>query len=271
MVDRIERREDVDGCACLECRGVSAGVTRRRIGDVLLWAVGVLRNRRSILLVFLAVAAVQFVGFVGPPAVEVTLSFVVFTGGLFARSYAGTIVAGELVDRRYAPTTAAAHALRRLPAVVATLLFTFLSTMALTVVGVLAGAAVLFADSPVVTAAGIVALAVTVVLVIVVLVKFILAPEAVVVGGYGPIAALAVSWGLVSFRRRTTIVLVSLVVAIATAFAITEISAATATHPVVGSPPTRLVVLAGSSLATYLSGAITAIVFAHLYVQRILE
>ncbi|MWV38558.1 hypothetical protein [Natrialba sp. INN-245] len=271
MVERVKHRDDVDGCACLECRGVRSIATRRGIGDVLLWSVGFLRDRQSIPLVFLALGVVQFAGYVGPLGLELATSGLVFFAAPLARGYAVTIVSGEITGHRYTPRRAAGHALRRTPAVIATMMFVGVATMGLVFVGTILGIVVVLSDSALLTGAGIVALLVLFVLLIVVLVKFILAAEAVVVGGYGPIAALRVSWGLVSFRRRTTIVLVSMVVAIATAFAMTEISATLEPYPIVGAEMTATVVFGGSTALTYLSSAVSAAVFCHLYVQGVLE
>ncbi|WP_124194514.1 hypothetical protein [Natrarchaeobius chitinivorans] len=271
MVERFRRREDVDGCACLECRAVTSGAIRRGVGDVLLWSVGFLRKRPSVPLVFLALGLVQVLGYVGPFGLELAASGLVFFGAIFARGYAITIVSGELADRRYTPKTAAGHTLRRLPAVIATMIGTFVATMGVMFVGVFVGIGVLVSDNLVLSALGTLGLLVLFVLFIVVVVKFVLAPEAVVAGGYGPIAALRVSWELVSFRRRTTIALIGLVIAVVTTFALGEIGAAAEPYPVVGSDTASAVVFGGSSVLTYLSSAVTSFVLCHVYVQGVLE
>lgn len=270
-VDRIRTRDDTDGCACLECRGVRSIATRRGLGDVLLWAIGLLRTRPSIVVVFLVLAALQLVGMVASIWAGVALGIVSFVGSLFALCYVATLAGGELLGERYPVGTAIRYALGRLPAV-AVIQIAVLFSMMLGVFAVFLGsiAVVLSGDLRVLVAGAVVLLVLTVGFVVVAT-KFVLATTAAIVGGYGPRRSLRVSWRLVSFRRRTTILLVSLLVVIPVSFAIGELAVVTDPYPVIGNDAVRFGVQAASTVTTFLSAAVTVAVFTHVYVQGVLE
>ncbi|WP_049927775.1 hypothetical protein [Halopiger goleimassiliensis] len=274
MVDRFERRDDVDGCACLACRGVSSLVTRRGLGGIMLWSIGVLRRRVSVAAVFLLIGGVQFVGYVGSIRLELALSVVVFVGAAFARSYAATVASAALADRRYTPATVFTYVIRRLPTVVGLLFGWFVVVFVLVLVGVFAalfGTFLFFAEQYVHAAIAAVVAVAAVVSFFVVAAKFVLAPEAAVVGGYGPVTSLRVSWGLISLRRRTTLLLLGLVLSMGTGLTVAELSTVTEPYPVIGDETTRMAVHGVSLAGTMLSSAVSSFTFAHVYVLRILE
>ncbi|MFP8951496.1 hypothetical protein ACLI4Z_00800 [Natrialbaceae archaeon A-arb3/5] len=271
MVKQFRRQEDVDGCACLECRNVRSGTMRRRLGDILLWAVGFLRTHPSVPLLFLALAVVQFVGHLSSLWIELALAPALLVGGLFARSYTSVLAAGSLSNRRYTRRETARYTLRRLPTVLAIVLVQGVATMALLIGGIFVGVLMLLAGRLWFLVGGILGLVAIVGLLIVVWVKFVLAMDAALVGGYGPIASLRVSWGIVSFRRRTTILLVGLLITIPFGFLLAELSAVTDPYPVLGNARVRHVVFGMSNAVTFLSTAVTALVFCHVYVQGVLD
>ncbi|WP_247002798.1 hypothetical protein [Halosolutus gelatinilyticus] len=271
MVEQIKRRTETDGCACLECRGVDSIVARRGIGDVFLWALGVLPSRPSIPLLFLALAAARLIGHLGSFRLELALAGVTFAVGPFVYCYAATLAAGAIADRRYAPTTAVAYALRRSPAVIGTMLIWFVVTGILLVEIVLTAVFAVSASGMAATIGWLLGTVALFGLLVVAGAKSVLAPTAAIVGGYGPIAAFRVSWGIVSLLRRATILLVGLVLTIATAVFVSELGTATEPYPLLGNETVRLAVFGLSTTATFLSTAISALVLCHLYVQGVLE
>ncbi|MEY7848824.1 hypothetical protein AB7C87_06420 [Natrarchaeobius sp. A-rgal3] len=271
MVERFKRRDDIDGCACLECRNVSAATTKRRVGDVILWSVGFLRTHPSVVAVFLGLAVLQFVTHLAPTPVELLLLPLLFVGSLFARGYAAMFAASTLSERPHTRKAVAWYTLRRVPAVFAIFVLVGLAMMALFAVGGVLVFVVLIGSRLWHLLVGLLGFVVLFCLFVVISVKFILAAEAAVVGGYGPIESLRVSWSIVSFRRRTTILLIGLVVALVASFTIVGIGAATEPYPVLGNETVRHVFVGLMNAATFLSTAITALVFAHVYVQGVLE
>ncbi|THE65250.1 hypothetical protein D8Y22_08565 [Salinadaptatus halalkaliphilus] len=271
MVYQFKRREETEGCACLECRNVATGTTRRRLGDILLWAVGFLRTHPSVVAVFLLLAGAQFVGHLAPMAVELAMLPVIFVGGMFARGYTAMLAADSLSNETHTRGAVAKYTLRRLPAVFAIFALSGLVTIGL-MMGIVALALfVLIVDTGWYVVLGISALLATFVLMIVVLVKFVLAAEAAVIGGYGPIASLRVSWGIISFRRRTTIVLIGLVVGLLFGVVVSQLSIATAPYPIIGNETVRDIAFGLSNATFFLSSAVTTLVFAHVYVRGVLE
>jgi hypothetical protein len=269
MVDRIRRAGDTDGCACPACRGLRTAALQRSIGAMVSWSIRFLRSRPSVSGVFVVLVGVQAglrFGAVGPSLLLGGLGFV---GALFARGYVATLVAGQLSDREYPSGSAAAYTLRRLPAVLGTWILTF---GAMLVVGGLVGGSLGLVLGPdIVTAAGRPAPSlsqalgsfVTVGTAILVIVKFVFASEAAVIGGYGPIQSLRVSWGLVSFRRRATVALVGLVTSMLASVVIWG-GAGGATDGLWAT------VLDGVAIVlTMLGYAVSAVVLTHLYVRRV--
>ncbi|ARS89072.1 hypothetical protein [Natrarchaeobaculum aegyptiacum] len=270
-VDRVRTREDTDGCACLECRGVRSVATRRGLGDVLLWSIGLLRTRPSIVVVFLGLAALQLVGTIGSVWVGFAVAIVSFVGSLFALCYVATLAGGELLGERYPVGTAIRYALRRLPAA-ATIQIGVLFSMMLAIFVIFLGSiTVVLSGDLRVLVAGAVVLLVLLIVFVVVATKFVLATTAAVVGGYGPLRSLRVSWRLVSFRRRTTILLVGLLVVLPASYGIAELATVTDPYPVIGNDAVRFGVQAASTVTTFLSSAVTIAVFTHVYVQGVLE
>ncbi|WP_049921790.1 hypothetical protein [Halopiger djelfimassiliensis] len=271
MVERIKRREDTDGCTCLECRGIRSVVARRRLGDVFLWAMKLLPARPSMLLIFLGLAVIQFASQVWPARLGLPFAGVVLIAGLFAYCYTVTVAAGELVDRRYSPATAVKHSLRRLPTVLSTLLIWLAAMSLLVVTCLVAGVLAIGADSLPLTVVGLLVVLAAFSLLVTVAVKFLFATEAAIVGGYGPIASFRVSWTLVPLRRRTAILLLSLGGMLLTAFVTGKFGSTTEPYPVLGNETVRFVVFGLRTATTALSSGVTAIALCHFYVQGVLE
>lgn len=270
-VDRIRTRDDTEGCACLECRGVRSIATRRGLGDVLLWGIGLLRTRPSIVVVFLGLASLQLLASVSSIWTGFVLGIISFVGSLFALCYVATLASGELLGNRYSVGTAIRYALGRLPAA-AVIQIAVLFSMLLGIFVIFLGSiTVVLSGNPLVLGVGAIVLLALLIVFVVVATKFVLATTAAVVGGYGPLRSLRVSWRLVSFRRRTTILLVSLLVVLPVSFAIAEFATITDPYPVIGNDVVRFGVQAASTVTTFLSSAITIAVFTHVYVQGVLE
>ncbi|WP_394741494.1 hypothetical protein [Natronococcus roseus] len=275
MIERLERREDTEGCACLECRGVQSRAMRRSLVDAIQWSGRILRTRRSLVVLVFVLASLQVGMRLASLGVELLLSGFVFMGGLFARNYAITLIAGRVRGRRVAASTAMQHALARLPAVIGTWILTFgilmLVTGVLTGVGMGAVAAV-WGPDVLTTPFGLTALWIASIgLGIPVIVKFALATEAAVIGGYGPFASLRVSWGLISFRRRTAIALIGVVVSFAVPIVLWNHMTTLSSSGVADATVLAVFGSIGGAFLTVVWYCCSCVIFGQLYVQRVLR
>lgn len=272
----VRTRGDVDGCGCLACRGVSVDVLRRSVPDAALWTVELLRGRPALLglgvALAIAPAAVAALGWIPAPLVETLDLLALFAVGVVLRGAVATVAAGALSDQDVSTSAALGRALRRTPALVAVVLgiggLLLLATSAASTPVMLAFAltegkiaAWIGADVAMVAVLGIYAVAV-----FAVLFKCWLAFEACVVGGYGPLASLRVSWRVTGHSRNWLAVLL-----IGTLGSVVLTSGGAVLSDVGpsfqgGSPPLQVV---GS-----VAGSVTSLVwfglFGHLYVRGIL-
>jgi hypothetical protein len=275
----IRMREDLDGCGCLDCRNVETITLRRTVLDALVWSVGLFRSRPSI--VVFGIGVVLFnrllesgvVAALPTPAVGALDAAGAFVFVFLLRAYVATIVAGALTDSSVTVRDAARRSLARVPALVALIallvfvvmtvsslasiplfvLFALLSTNPVEVVGF-----------PAVAAVGGVVFAVPF---LVLLFRFWFAPEACVIGRYGPVESLRVSWRMTT--NYPTRLLLVLLIAAGSAISLYLPGSLPA---VVGglSPALPLVDAVAASLGELLS-VVWAGAYAHLYVQGAIE
>lgn len=204
--------DDIDGCGCLQCQEVDYRVVHRSLAGALAWSLRLPVRRPSVLVVFLAVGAVQLLGFVVPPSFAVLTALVGVLGVFFGRGYAGVVGSELLGSRNPSPLKALAVVVRRLPAFVAAVV-TILAI--LSTVGFLVVALVTPGLERLLVPAGVDAITVETGLLVVLglslvylLVKFVFVPEACFVGGYGPVESLRVSWAVTSLHRRKAVLIV---------------------------------------------------------------
>lgn len=277
MVPAIKDRRDVDGCACLECRNVSVATTRRTILESLLWSVRLFRSYPSIIAVvvpFVLARRLLESGLLSlsPPVVGLLEGALTIALFVLLRAYVGAIVAGELTDVRVSVADRVRHSLERLPAlfglaIVAVGLF-FAVWMLGTVVSMIGIAAVIVAvpvDLAVPSAVGFGALVVVGSLPFLFLIfKIWLAMEACLVGHYGPLESIRVSWRITgNHGRKLLAVLLAVVGSVGLLYAVAFI-------PDFGGESAFGSVL--DAIVTSL-GEVTSViwfgVYGHLYVQGI--
>lgn len=221
MSPTIEARDDIDGCGCLDCRDVETATVRRSVLDMLVWSARLFRSRPSIALVTVAIVLTNrlletdSLHALPTPAVnglEVATTFVFV---VFIRAYVGVIVAGELTDGVTAQG-ALRQSLIRTPAllvvfalIIGCILFipSLLSMPLFVLVGAIVGNPFEFVGFPVAAVIGISVVGIPFLLL---LFKFWFAPEACVIGGYGPLKSLRLSWRITT-NYRTKFVLVVLI------------------------------------------------------------
>lgn len=201
----VRLHEDVDGCGCLRCQGIDHEVLRRSLPDVLYWSGTLPVARPSTLLVLGLVGLVQVAVVVAPTALSPALVAAGVVGVFVGRGYVGVVGCGRLGGQSPTPAAALGVVARRLPAFlgasVAAILWLALSVaavVALVAPGIRRVAAVAGTD-PVVAEFAVLFLVVA--LVVHALLKCCFVPEACFVGGYGPLASLAVSWRITSVHR----------------------------------------------------------------------
>lgn len=302
VIDRpfpgIRRREDVTGCGCVRCQSVRYDVVRRSITGATMWSLDLLRRRPSVLLAFLILGGVQIGiehGFSGGstvyadplPDAALLAAVVGFLGVFLGRGYAG-LVAASAVRRIDADGTPARLVVRRFPsflvaaAVVAVTLLGFVvvvTSWASPAVNAVLPAIGLADATTAVDAALLVAVAAAL---LVVLVKLCFLPEACFVGGYGPVAALRVTWSLTTVHRRKAVGLTVGLLALFVLGSLLDARIGSAARPVVlsvtlydttvpvrsiglaASNPLRLLVDASLSAAYY-------VLFAHQYVHALFD
>lgn len=212
-VPTIKARRDVDGCGCLDCRNVGATSVNRTVLDAVVWSGAVLRSHRPIVVLAGAIVLGRrlletgVVAGLPAPAVGTIEAATTFAFVLLVRAYVGTIAAGELTDtpvtvrgglRRSVARTPALVGVVALAALAVVLLPFVLSLPLVLVVAGLGGTPLETVGFPLVAAVG----GVLFVLPFLCLVfKFWFAPEACVIGRYGPVESLRVSWGITGHVR----------------------------------------------------------------------
>lgn len=272
----VKPREDADGCGCLACRRVDTATTRRSLLDALGWVVHLFRTDRSVAAFVVGVVcctrllAVGLASGVPARSLEPFAPVVVAGSALLVRATVGTVVAGALIDDPATVWTGVRRGLVRAPAVVASLalavslVVTVAACVSLPVL-VAIGAAWALLD-PVGPAVAVAAAGVAFFVPVVFgLSTFWLAPEACVLGGYGPVASLRVSWRLTTHHRRKLLLVVGIVLASTIGLYLPDRLFAVASTPASGPLAATLeVTLAG--VEDCLSALWTG-VYAHLYVQ----
>jgi hypothetical protein len=275
----IKARDDIDGCGCLECRNIETVTTNRSVLDSLVWSVRLFRSYPSIV-VFAGVIILanrlletDSINVLPMPAIGVSETLTAFAFIILIRAYVGTIVAGELTGNPVTRREGLYRSLAQTPSLVGVILLIVFSVMTIPffvslplflLVGVLPVTPVGMVSFPVAAAVGGIMFAVPFLFL---LFKFWFAPEACVIGQYGPLKSLRVSWRITT-NYRGKFVLIG-VIAIGSA-----VSLYLPTYfPEMGSslaPLTPLLSGLSSSVAELLSIVWTS-AYAHIYVQGIVS
>ncbi len=219
----IKARNDTDGCGCLECRNIETTATRRTVLDTLVWSIRLFRSYPSIVafagVIILAnrLLETDSINILPLPAIGVFETLTAFAFIVLIRAYVGTIVAGELTGDPVTIREGLHRSFARTPALVGLILFIVFSAMTipfllflplLVLVGAIPGNPVEIVGFPVAAAVGVIVFAVPFLFL---LFKFWFAPEACVIGQYGPIESLRVSWRITT-NYRGKFVLVGVIV-----------------------------------------------------------
>jgi len=275
----IKARDDIDECGCLECRNIETTTTNRTVLDALVWSARLFRFYPSILafagVIILAnrLLETDSINALPLPAIGVAEAVTAFAFIISIRAYVGTIVAGELTGDPVTIREGLRRSLARTPALVGVILLVVFSVMTIPffvslplflLVGVLPVTPVEMVSFPVAAAVGGIVFAVPFLFL---LFKFWFAPEACVIGQYGPIESLRVSWRITTNYRGKFVLIV--IIAIGSAVSLylptylPEMGASLASlNPVVH--------LISSSVGELLS-IVWASAYAHIYVQGIIS
>ena len=275
----IKTRDDVDGCGCLECRNIGTTTTDRTVLDALVWSVRLFRSYPSIVafagVIILAnrLFETDVVSVLPTPVIGVVETLTAFVFIVSIRAYVGTIVAGELTGESVTIREGLHRSLARTPSLVGVILLIVFSVMTipflvflplLMLAGAIPGNPVDIVGFPVVAAVGGIAFAVPFLFL---LFKFWFAPEACVIGQYGPLKSLRVSWRITTNYRRK-LVLIG-VIAIGSAFSLylptylPEMGTSLASL-------TPVLSVISSSVGELLS-IVWASAYAHVYIQEIVS
>lgn len=277
----IKAQEDIDGCGCLECRNIETTTVRRSVLDTLTWSVRLFRSYPSIVVFGVAIVLlnrlveIDAIDVLPTPVVGVLGALASFAFIVLLRAYVATIVAGELTDQPVTVREGLYRSLRRTPALVSLLVLVvfavlvipfLLSTPLFVLVAFLSVNPVEVVGFPAVAAiAGLVFVGPILLL----LFKFWFAPEACVIGRYGPVESLRVSWRLTTAYR--TKFLLAVLIAAGSAISVylpgylPTVGTGFALNPV---PP--LLGAISASLGELLS-VVWAGAYAHIYVQGIVD
>ncbi|WP_415382525.1 hypothetical protein [Halosimplex sp. TS25] len=276
MIPAIRPRQDTDRCGCLDCRGVDATVLRRSTLDSLVWSVSLCRRNPSIPALALGlVLAGQLLNSglaqsAPAPVVDLTEPLVPFGLLVVLRGYVAGVAAGELTGQQVSLSAGLRHSFRRgiaLVGVLAVVVAFAISVPSIVTLPLLVGAFV-SGVNPMATfgveSVFVALLALHVVPLLFVLYACWFAFEACVIGRYGPVDSLRVSWAITRGRKRKfLLVLVATAGSIAVTTLIGDVPG-TGGRFLPSGPVTRAV---AASL-----GELTAIVwygvYAHLYVQE---
>ncbi|WP_262175747.1 hypothetical protein [Haloarcula laminariae] len=279
----IRRDAETDGCSCLDCRNVDAATTRRSLFDTVRWGWRLCRAYPSVLVLGAALVTmgtlVDTVGVRVLPTPVVSLLSLVVTVGFFVglRAYVATLAARELTGSTLSPWPWCRRAIGRALLLVAVLLglvfaLSMLSTVVTTVLfGVLLLADVQSALPSLGQPAFFAVIATSVVVLVAPLLLMVFkcwfALEACLIGRYGPIDAVRVSWGMTTAYRRK---LLRLVAAVVVTLGISYVDGVT---PSLSGDPGTL--LTGLQTALGALGQLSAVLWfavtAHLYVQSIVD
>ena len=275
----IRARADTDGCGCLECRNVDTTTTNRTVLDALVWSVRLFRSSPSIVafagVIVLArrLLETDIVSVLPAPAVGVVEAVTAFAFVISIRAYVGTIVAGELTDSPVTIREGLHRSIARTPALIGVVLLVvfsvlmvpfFVSFPLFVLVGFILGNPVAILGFPIVAAVGGIVVAVPFFLL---LFKFWFAPEACVIGQYGPVESLGVSWRLTTHYRGKFVLIVVIAVGSAIGIYLPTVVPELGT----GRALVSLASNAISSSVGELLSIVWASAYAHTYVQGIVS
>ncbi|MFC5136555.1 MULTISPECIES: hypothetical protein [Haloferacaceae] len=277
MAPTIKARDDVDGCGCLECRNIETTTTNRSVLDALVWSVRLFRSYPSIL-AFAGVIILtnrlletDSIALLPMPAVGVIEAITAFAFIVLIRAYVGTIVAGELTGNSVTKREGLRRSIARAPALVGVILLIVFSVMTIPffvslpfffLVGVLPITSMEMVSFPVAVAVGGVIFAVPFLFL---LFKFWFAPEACVIGQYGPLKSLRVSWRITTNYRGKFLLIVVIAIGSGVSLYLPPVlpqleTGLTLVQPVLGVISSSV----GELLSIVWAGA-----YAHIYVQGV--
>ena len=275
----IRARDDTDGCGCLECRNIETATTNRTVLDALVWSANLFRSYPSIVVfagvIILAkrLLGTDAITVLPTPAVGVVEGVTAFAFVISIRAYVGAVVAGELTDTPVTICEGLHRSIARTPAVVGVVVLVVGSVMVIPslvslplflVVGFTLGNPVELFGFPIVAAVGGI---VIVVPVLFLLFKFWFALEACVIGQYGPIESLAVSWRLTTQYRGKFILITVIAVGSAIGIYLPTVLPELGT----GGAVVSLVLRVTSASVSELLSVVWASAYAHTYVQGIVS
>ena len=275
----IRTRDDTNECGCLECRNIGTATTNRTVLDALVWSIRLFRSYPSIVafagVIILArrLLETDVITVLPTPAVGVVEGVATFAFIISVRAYVGTIVAGELTDTPVTIREGLHRSIARTPAVVGVILLvvfflmmipSLISLPLFVVVGFTLGNPVEILGFPVVAAVGGVVFAVPFLFFIF---KFWFALEACVIGQYGPIESLGVSWRLTTNYRGKFVLIAVIAVGSAISIYLPTVLPELGTGPTLVSP----ILDAISSSAGELLSVVWASAYAHTYVQGVVS
>jgi hypothetical protein len=273
----IKARDDVDGCGCLDCRNIETTTTNRTVLDALVWSVRLFRSYPSIVAFAGVIVLVNrlletdLVTVLPTPAVGIVEAVTAFAFVISIRAYVGTIVAGELTGEPVTIRAGLRRSVTRTPALVGAVLLVVFAVMtvpffvSLPLFGLVSAVPGNPAESvgfPVVAAVGGIVFAVPF---LGLLFKFWFALEACVIGQYGPVESLRVSWRITTDYRRKFVLIVVIAAGSALSFYLPTVL------PDLGTGLARIapVVDVLSSSVGELLSIVWASAYAHIYVQAI--
>ncbi|WP_225307762.1 hypothetical protein [Haloarcula sp. CBA1129] len=279
MAPTIKARDDVDGCGCLECRNIETTTTNRTVLDALVWSVRLFRSYPSILaftgMVILAnrLLETDSVAVLPMPVIDIIEGLTAFVFIISLRAYVGTIVAGELTDDPVTIREGLRRSIVRTPALVGLILIIVFSVMTIPflvlvplflLVGMLPVTPVDIVNFPVAVAVGMIIFAVPFLFF---LFKFWFAPEACVIGQYGPFKSLRVSWRITSNYRGKFLLIVVIAIGSAVNFHLPAALPQTETGLTVVHPVLHIISLSAGELLSI----VWASAYAHIYVQGVVS
>lgn len=269
----IKSREDIDGCGCLECRNIETATTNRTVLDALVWSVRLFRSYPSIIaFAGVTILANRFletdiINVLPMPVIGVLEGLTAFVFIVLIRAYVGTIVAGELTDNSVTIREGVSRSITRTPALIAVTLLVVLAVMTipsflflplLLFAGAIPGNPVDLVGFPAVAAVGGLVFAVPF---LGLLFKFWFAWEACVIGQYGPLKSLRISWQITTNYRRKFVLIAVIAIGGVINLQLPEMGTSVA-------PVTPVLQILSSSVGDLLS-IVWASAYAHLYVQEI--
>jgi hypothetical protein len=279
VVPTVKERDDIEGCGCLDCRNIEATATDRTVLDALIWSVRVFRSYPSIvafagvLILANRLLETDSINVLPTPAIGAFEAITAFAFVFLIRAYVGTIVAGELTDEPVTIREGLYRSVARTPALVGLILLLVLAVMTIpflaalplfVLVGAVPGSPIEMVGFPVAAAIGGIVFAVPFLLL---LFKFWFAPEACVIGRYGPIESLRVSWHITTNYRGKFL----LIAVIAVGSAINIYLPAYFPEAGTGLAPLYPVLSVISSSVSELLSIVWAGAYAHVYVQGVVS